>query len=58
MVKVRLGATETKIFTSERAHAYHRGMVQTLKKPFGLEPRELKVGGKAYPGLHMWLRLP
>ena len=164
MVKVRLGATETKILTPEHAHAYHRLMVQAFKQfpadfaashiqdlyplngplfgafsdkdeligavglrqeqllktrhkgliwgmyvtpgyqgcgvgkrlleaaltyargmggleqlylvvgehntsarrlyeslgfePFGLEPRELKVGGKAYPGVHMWLMLP
>ena len=26
-------------------------------KPFGLEPRELKVAGKLYNGVHMWLKL-
>jgi len=26
-------------------------------KPFGLEPRELKVAGKFYNGVHMWLKL-
>lgn len=26
-------------------------------KPFGLEPRELKVDGKYYHGVHMWLKL-
>ena len=26
-------------------------------RPFGIEPRELKVGGKAYDGVHMWLKL-
>lgn len=27
-------------------------------KPFGLEPRELKVDGMSYNGVHMWLKLP
>jgi ribosomal protein S18 acetylase RimI-like enzyme len=26
-------------------------------KPFGIEPRELKVDGKSYDGVHMWLKL-
>ena len=24
---------------------------------FGIEPRELKVDGKSYDGVHMWLKL-
>jgi len=26
-------------------------------KPFGVEPRELKVDGNYYNGVHMWLKL-
>ena len=26
-------------------------------RPFGIEPRELKVDGQAYNGVHMWLKL-
>lgn len=26
-------------------------------EPFGIEPRELKVNGKFYDGMHMWLKL-
>lgn len=27
-------------------------------KPFGFEPRELKVDDKSYNGVHMWFKLP